>query len=288
MPRGASGRSNSLRSPLRSTPPAGPPRCAATGCRPRGSPRGSPIADGRNGLNSIAVIAPSRATIRRSPIGESTTVNIVVISTAVVVITLCLRPCWVLGRARCRGSGSSSRRAPPTRAASARRNATAARRSLRPARSSIPSRVAALRTPDVGGQEHVGVTERPHRDVVGGPGPDAGQRQQARSDLLPVSAPVEAHVAVGRGPRRGRPERRPRERGIRQRRRGRAPATVAAEREQVGDRVRRRRGRAGRRARRPAGRRPCGPPRGSPAGRAPSAAPPRAVEVARDPQPGRR
>ena len=50
--------------------------------------------------------------------------------------------------------------------------------------------------PEVGRQEDVGVAERPHRDVVGGPRPDAGQRQQRGPGLGAVGAAVEPDVAA--------------------------------------------------------------------------------------------
>ena len=54
---------------------------------------------------------------------------------------------------------------------------------------------------EVGGQEDVGVPERPHRDVVGGPRPDAGQRQQRTAYVVAVGAAVEHDAPLGQGGR---------------------------------------------------------------------------------------
>ncbi len=56
---------------------------------------------------------------------------------------------------------------------------------------------------DVGGQEAVGVAERPHEDVVGRPRPDAGERDQPGPRLRAVGAAVEDDVTVGQGLRQG-------------------------------------------------------------------------------------
>ena len=69
----------------------------------------------------------------------------------------------------------------------------------------VPSRVSALRTPTSVGRNTSGCAERAHRDVVGRPRPDAGQRQQPTAYVVAVGAAVERHVAGRPARRRGRP-----------------------------------------------------------------------------------
>jgi len=52
---------------------------------------------------------------------------------------------------------------------------------------------------EVGRQEDVGIAEGPHRDVVGGPRADPGQRQQRRTYVGAVGAPVEDEAEKSRG-----------------------------------------------------------------------------------------
>ena len=53
---------------------------------------------------------------------------------------------------------------------------------------------------DVGREEHVGVTQGSQGDVVGGPGSDAGDRQQVAAYVVAVRAAVQPELAVGEGP----------------------------------------------------------------------------------------
>ena len=82
---------------------------------------------------------------------------------------------------------------------------------------------------EVGGQEHVGIAERPHRDVARRPRPDAGQREQSARHLA-RSAPASSTTVRRRRARvqsaderaaRGRRHRQPLGIEVGERRRGR-------------------------------------------------------------------
>ena len=77
-------------------------------------------------------------------------------------------------------------------------------RSVRPPRSPRlgPGRgVVAERAPEpeVGGGERVALAARPHRDVVGGPGPESGQRLELGDGVVEVAGAVQFEVAAGDG-----------------------------------------------------------------------------------------
>ena len=130
-----------------------------------------------------------------------------------------------------------------------------------------PAARAAARTPEVGGRERVRVAERPHRDGLDGPRPEAGHGARA------APAPP-----ASRCRRSGRCDRRPAPPPARRTRRaviaaarGRAAAASAAGSGTAGS-GRRRDRRPARRTRPPGGPRACAPRRSRPAGRAPRAA----------------
>ena len=83
------------------------------------------------------------------------------------------------------------------------------------------------------GQEDVGVAERPQRDVVGGPGADAGDREQACADVVAVGAAVEARRRRRPGPGTG-DQARARGRAASGSDSGSSAASVRRAREQVG------------------------------------------------------
>src|SRR5205085_11980861 len=126
------------------------------------SPRGRPSRS-RNGANSIAVIAPSCSTTRRSPTGEGITVHMSVSFRSVEEGL----PEMELGVGAPR---------PPSLGQGV---------SVRGVATELSQSVA---DPDVGGEEDVGMTEGAQRDVIGRPGADAGDRQQVAACAVTVGA----------------------------------------------------------------------------------------------------
>src|SRR3954452_7768464 len=182
VPTGATGRSNSLRSRskyARSWRAAS----ASTGLASSRSPRGRPSWSW-NGVNSIWVMALSFSTRRSAPTGLSMTVQ-----DMSVLLALDVRG----------GVGDGGHEGVPE----------------------MHERVGAPRPPPlavgddlvrlvaqvgdgaadsyVGGQEHVGVTEGAHGDVVRRPRTDAGEGEQRGAYFSAVPAPVECDVTVGQG-----------------------------------------------------------------------------------------
>ena len=172
---------------VRATACATAPRSAVrTTPRPLRSP-GEPaelvLERGEPGRHDGAVVGDDR---RAGPTGVATSVACRGAAVA--------RSCGLLASAGRTGSGRLARVVPqvqrrrrPARAASGRgrrRGAASRRRSTR----------------SVAGQAS-GSAERAHRDVLGGPGPDAGQREQPGARLGAVGARVE-HAAGRRPPRR--------------------------------------------------------------------------------------
>src|ERR1700712_878859 len=199
VPRGASGRSNSFRSRAKYAV-SWSTALRSNGLSSARSPIGSPLGEPTNGLNSMAAIIPPRAPTRRSSIGDPVTVHIVVvISPALVVVTLCLRPCvecpcvdvfsmfepHVVEHDGPQPHQRVGAPWPPALAASSHVL------DVQPCR-----RVA---HPDVGREEHVRVAECPHRDVVSRPGADPRQGQQRCPGLGAVGAAVEPHLTPVQG-----------------------------------------------------------------------------------------
>src|SRR6478609_3105354 len=187
VPTGASGRSKSVSSRAKYAVSCRT-ASARTGSSSERGPSGRPSAGWRNGENSIATIEPSRSTMRRSPTGEGITVHM-----SVLLVSAGRR-----GGVGHQGvpqvhQGVGAPRSP----ALGIRFAGAGGRQV----GQQPSHG------EVGGQEDVGVPERPHRDVVRRPGADAGQVEQRTAYVVAVGATVEQHPSVGEGG--GQPDERP-------------------------------------------------------------------------------
>ena len=167
MPLAASGSENSLRSPAKY---ASSWRLASTSTARRSS--AGPSSTGPS-WNSTWVIAPSAAVISNGPTGVSIVVEF---SHRLLLIQSHPYVHQCVGPPRPPGLGSL----------------------VGLSRGALEAELGQpMPDPEIGGHEDVGVAQGPQRDVVRGPGPDAGQREQRIAGLVPIGRSVEDDVACG-------------------------------------------------------------------------------------------